>query len=138
LACRWIPIGAWPTLSVGERQRVEILKALVRGARILILDEPTAVLTPQESESLFATLAQMVAQGLSIVFISHKLDEVLRVSHRIAVLRAGRLVATLPAAGASKPSWPRPWWAAAWHRRGVRARRKPVRWCANCVRRWWP
>ena len=94
-------------LSVGERQRVEILKALgsakdVHGARILILDEPTAVLTPQESESLFATLAQMVAQGLSLVFISHKLDEVLRVSHRIAVLRAGRLVATLPAAGASK------------------------------------
>ena len=89
-------------LSVGERQRVEILKALVRGATILILDEPTAVLTPQESESLFATLAQMVAQGLSIVFISHKLDEVLRVSHRIAVLRGGRLVATLPAAGASK------------------------------------
>ena len=91
------------SLSVGERQRVEILKALVRGARILILDEPTAVLTPQESESLFATLAQMVAQGLSIVFISHKLDEVLRVSHRIAVLRAGRLVAVLPAAGADKP-----------------------------------
>jgi len=89
-------------LSVGERQRVEILKALVRGARILILDEPTAVLTPQESASLFATLAQMVAQGLSIVFISHKLDEVLRVSHRIAVLRNGRLVADLPAAGADK------------------------------------
>jgi simple sugar transport system ATP-binding protein len=90
------------SLSVGERQRVEILKALVRGARILILDEPTAVLTPQESASLFATLQQMVAQGLAIIFISHKLDEVLRVSHRIAVLRAGRLVATLPAAGASK------------------------------------
>ncbi|MDQ8020227.1 MAG: ABC transporter ATP-binding protein [Moraxellaceae bacterium] len=82
------------TLSVGERQRVEILKALYRGARILILDEPTAVLTPQESESLFATLAQLVAQGLSIIFISHKLDEVLRVSHRVAVLRAGKLVAT--------------------------------------------
>ena len=81
------------TLSVGERQRVEILKALVRGARILILDEPTAVLTPQESESLFATLKQMVAEGLAIVFISHKLDEVRRVSHRIAVLRGGRLVA---------------------------------------------
>jgi len=80
-------------LSVGERQRVEILKALVRGARILILDEPTAVLTPQESESLFATLGQMVAEGLSIVFISHKLAEVQRVSHRIAVLRGGRLVA---------------------------------------------
>src|SRR5689334_9618137 len=61
------------SLSVGERQRVEILKALYRGARILILDEPTAVLTPQESEALFATLGQMVAQGLSIVFISHKL-----------------------------------------------------------------
>jgi simple sugar transport system ATP-binding protein len=88
-------------LSVGERQRVEILKALVRGARILILDEPTAVLTPQESESLFATLAQMVAQGLSIIFISHKLDEVLRVSHRVAVLRAGRLVAQMPSAGAT-------------------------------------
>ncbi|MFN0185015.1 MAG: ATP-binding cassette domain-containing protein, partial [Aquabacterium sp.] len=83
-------------LSVGERQRVEILKALVRGARILILDEPTAVLTPQESESLFATLQQMVAQGLSIIFISHKLDEVLRVSHRIAVLRGGRLVGQWP------------------------------------------
>jgi simple sugar transport system ATP-binding protein len=85
-------------LTVGERQRVEILKALVRGARILILDEPTAVLTPQESESLFATLAQMVAEGLSIIFISHKLAEVKRVSHRIAVLRAGRLVAQARAA----------------------------------------
>lgn len=81
------------SLSVGERQRVEILKALYRGARILILDEPTAVLTPQESEALFATLAQMVAQGLSIIFISHKLPEVLRVSHRVAVLRNGKLVA---------------------------------------------
>jgi ABC-type lipoprotein export system ATPase subunit len=68
------------SLSVGERQRVEILKALYRGARILILDEPTAVLTPQESEDLFKTLGQMVAQGLSIIFISHKLGEVLRVS----------------------------------------------------------
>jgi general nucleoside transport system ATP-binding protein len=81
------------SLSVGERQRVEILKALYRGARILILDEPTAVLTPQESEALFATLGQMVAEGLSIIFISHKLGEVLRVSQRIAVLRAGKLVA---------------------------------------------
>ena len=79
-------------LSVGERQRVEILKALYRGARILILDEPTAVLTPQESEALFEVLAQMVAQGLSIIFISHKLPEVLRVSHRVAVLRGGKLV----------------------------------------------
>ncbi len=90
------------SLSVGERQRVEILKALYRGARILILDEPTAVLTPQESDSLFATLQQMVAQGLAIVFISHKLDEVLRVSHRIAVLRQGQLAAQLPTAQANK------------------------------------
>jgi ABC-type uncharacterized transport system ATPase subunit len=94
-------------LSVGERQRVEILKALTpmgrrAGARILILDEPTAVLTPQESESLFATLRQLVGQGLAVIFISHKLDEVLRVSHRVAVLRGGRLVADFPTAGADK------------------------------------
>ncbi|HVG60736.1 MAG TPA: ATP-binding cassette domain-containing protein, partial [Hyalangium sp.] len=89
-------------LSVGERQRVEILKALVRGARILILDEPTAVLAPQESESLFATLKQLVAEGLSIVFISHKLDEVLSHSDRITVLRAGKKVGELPAREASK------------------------------------
>lgn len=81
------------TLSVGERQRVEILKALYRGARVLVLDEPTAVLTPQESEALFHTLAGMVAEGLSIVFISHKLAEVRRVAHRVVVLRAGRVVA---------------------------------------------
>jgi general nucleoside transport system ATP-binding protein len=94
-------------LSVGERQRVEILKALVsgekrQGAKILILDEPTAVLTPAEAESLFGTLRQLIAQGLSVIFISHKLDEVLRVSNRIAVLRGGKLVATIAAAGSSK------------------------------------
>lgn len=89
-------------LSVGERQRVEILKALTRGARILILDEPTAVLTPQESASLFATLKRLVVGGMAIIFISHKLDEVLAVSDRIAVLRAGRLVAEHDAAGADK------------------------------------
>ncbi|MEI8031242.1 MAG: ABC transporter ATP-binding protein [Comamonadaceae bacterium] len=90
------------SLSVGERQRVEILKALYRGARILILDEPTAVLTPQESEALFKVLAQMVAQGLSIIFISHKLGEVLRVSDRVAVLRHGKLVSEAKAAGTSQ------------------------------------
>ena len=85
------------SLSVGERQRVEIVKALYRGAKILILDEPTAVLTPQESEVLFDTLQKMVAVGLSVIFISHKLGEVLRVCHRVAVLRAGKLVATVNA-----------------------------------------
>src|SRR5262245_33844914 len=80
-------------LSVGERQRVEILKVLYRDARILILDEPTAVLTPQESTALFQTLAKLVAQGLSVIFISHKLNEVLAVSRRILVLRGGKLVA---------------------------------------------
>ncbi|MFO1218450.1 MAG: ABC transporter ATP-binding protein [Burkholderiaceae bacterium] len=89
-------------LSVGERQRVEILKALTRGARMLILDEPTAVLTPQESASLFATLKRLVGEGMAIIFISHKLDEVLAVSDRIAVLRAGRLVAVRDAGGADK------------------------------------
>ena len=96
-------------LSVGERQRVEILKALVpfgtrRGAKILILDEPTAVLTPPEVVTLFDTLQQLVAQGLGVIFISHKLDEVLRVSHRVAVLRGGKLVATVAAKDASKAS----------------------------------
>ncbi|WER48233.1 ABC transporter ATP-binding protein [Cupriavidus sp. WKF15] len=90
-------------LSVGERQRVEIIKALYRGARVLILDEPTAVLTPQEADSLFATLAQLIGDGMSVIFISHKLDEVLRVSHRVAVLRGGRLVATRDAAATSRP-----------------------------------
>ncbi|MCP4248691.1 MAG: ATP-binding cassette domain-containing protein, partial [bacterium] len=84
-------------LTVGERQRVEILKALYRDARILILDEPTAVLTPQEAESLFSTLGPMSEQGLSLIFISHKLDEVLSASHRVVVLRGGRVAGELPA-----------------------------------------
>lgn len=89
-------------LSVGEKQRVEILKALYRGARVLILDEPTAVLTPQESEQLFATLHRFVAEGLSILFISHKLDEVLAVSDRVAVLRDGKLIADMARAETDK------------------------------------
>jgi simple sugar transport system ATP-binding protein len=82
-------------LSVGERQRIEILKALYRDARILILDEPTAVLTPQESERLFATLRRLAADGLSVVFISHKLAEVMAISDRVVVLRGGRVVTTV-------------------------------------------
>jgi len=83
------PVG---TLSVGEQQRTEILKALYRGVRILVLDEPTAVLTPQEVSQLFDTLRRLTQQGLSIIFISHKLDEVTAISDRVAILRAGKLV----------------------------------------------
>jgi ABC-type uncharacterized transport system ATPase subunit len=82
-------------LSVGERQRVEILKALYRQAKILILDEPTAVLVPQEVEALFATLEHLKAGGLAIVFITHKLKEVMAVSDRITVLRAGSVIGTI-------------------------------------------
>jgi len=85
-------------LSVGEKQRVEILKALYRDARVLVLDEPTAVLTPQESDTLFATLKKLAADGLGLIFISHKLAEVLASSHRVAVLRGGRKVADLATA----------------------------------------
>ena len=79
-------------LSVGEQQRVEILKVLYRDAKILILDEPTAVLTPQESDTLFETIAQLVEQGLSVIFITHKMREVMAASHRCIVLRRGRVV----------------------------------------------
>ncbi len=89
-------------LSVGEQQRVEILKALYRGARILVMDEPTAVLTPQEAEDLFTTLRSMVSEGHTIVFISHKLGEVLSVADRITVLRRGEVVDTVPASGTSR------------------------------------
>jgi ABC-type uncharacterized transport system ATPase subunit len=82
-------------LSVGEQQRVEILKVLYRGARVLILDEPTAVLTPIEAEALFKTLRAMTAEGRTVIFISHKLDEVMSVSDRITVLRGGRTVGTV-------------------------------------------
>jgi ABC-type uncharacterized transport system ATPase subunit len=78
-------------LTVGERQRVEILKALYRDARILILDEPTAVLTPLETDALFATLRKLIAEGLSIIFISHKLFEVMAISDRVIVLRGGKV-----------------------------------------------
>lgn len=82
-------------LSVGEQQRVEILKVLYRGARVLILDEPTAVLTPIETTELFQTLRAMVAEGRTVIFISHKLDEVMAVSDRVTVLRGGRTVGTV-------------------------------------------
>jgi ABC-type uncharacterized transport system ATPase subunit len=85
---------AWQ-LSVGEQQRVEILKALYRDARLLILDEPTAVLTPQESEALFAAMRRMADEGRTVIFVSHKLGEVMAVADRATVLRAGRNVGTV-------------------------------------------
>ena len=85
-------------LSVGAQQRVEIVKALYRGAEVLILDEPTAVLTPQEAEDLFGIMRSLIAEGKSIIFITHKLKEVLAIADRITVLRDGRVV------GTAKPS----------------------------------
>lgn len=85
-------------LSIGEQQRVEILKALYRDARILIMDEPTAVLTPQEATTLFRTLRAMADEGKTVIFISHKLHEVMAVADRVTVLRGGRTVTTVAAA----------------------------------------
>jgi general nucleoside transport system ATP-binding protein len=90
------------SISVGMQQRVEILKALYRGAEILILDEPTAVLTPQEAEELFAIVRSLQAEGKSIIFISHKLNEVLEIADRITVLRFGKRVDTVPREGATQ------------------------------------
>lgn len=90
-------------LAVGLQQRVEILKILYRGAEILIFDEPTAVLTPQESQELFRTFRELIKQGKGVVFISHKLDEVLTVADRITVIRNGTVVETLNYGEASKP-----------------------------------
>ena len=91
-------------LSVGEQQRVEILKALYREARILILDEPTAVLTPQEASALFETLRAMAAEGRTVIFISHKLHEVIAVADRVTVLRGGKSLTTVPVAAATPQS----------------------------------
>lgn len=89
-------------LSVGQQQRVEIIKALYRGAALLILDEPTAVLTPQEVEELFTIMHQMVKDGHALIFISHKLHEVVEISNRVSVLRDGRLIGTRPTSETTK------------------------------------
>jgi general nucleoside transport system ATP-binding protein len=91
-------------LSLGEQQRVEILKALYKEARVLILDEPTAVLTPQESRELFGTIRAMADDGRTVIFISHKLHEVKAVADRVTILRRGHSVATVPAAEATPRS----------------------------------
>jgi general nucleoside transport system ATP-binding protein len=91
-------------ITVGMEQRVEILKALYRGADVLILDEPTAVLTPQEAHELFETINSLKANGKSIIFISHKLNEVLAIADRITVLRRGKKIETVPREGATDAS----------------------------------
>jgi general nucleoside transport system ATP-binding protein len=89
-------------LSVGQQQRVEIIKALYRGAALLILDEPTAVLTPQEVDELFVIMHQMVKDGHALIFISHKLHEVVEISNRVTVLRDGRKIGTRPTSEVTK------------------------------------
>jgi simple sugar transport system ATP-binding protein len=89
-------------ITVGQQQRVEILKALYRGAEILILDEPTAVLTPQEATDLFEILRTLVREGMSVIFISHKLNEVLAIADRITVLRRGKRIDTIPREGSTE------------------------------------
>jgi general nucleoside transport system ATP-binding protein len=96
------PDARMESISVGQEQRVEILKALYRRADILILDEPTAVLTPQEARELFEILRTLAREGMSVIFISHKLNEVLEIADRITVLRRGKKIETLPAAGATE------------------------------------
>jgi simple sugar transport system ATP-binding protein len=95
------PTALVKNLSVGQRQRVEILKALYRQAGVLILDEPTAVLTPQEIEQLFDSLKQLQANGLSVIFISHKLNEVMTITDRVTVLRGGKQIGTMATAATS-------------------------------------
>ena len=89
------PERAVHTLSVGERQRVEIVRALLTDPKLLILDEPTSVLTPQAVEKLFVTLRQLAATGCSILYISHKLDEIRALCHQCTVLRAGQVTGPL-------------------------------------------
>jgi simple sugar transport system ATP-binding protein len=91
-------------ISVGQQQRVEILKALYRGAEILILDEPTAVLTPQEAGELFEIIRALTERGTAVIFISHKLNEVLEIADRITVLRRGKRIDTVPREGATESS----------------------------------
>jgi general nucleoside transport system ATP-binding protein len=102
---RWVePRRLVEDLSVGVQQRVEILKALYRGAQILILDEPTAVLTPQETDELLQIMRDLAASGVGIIFITHKLREVLAVTDRVTTLRLGKVVGTVPTAGATRES----------------------------------
>lgn len=99
---RVTPTAVVDAINVGMRQRVEILKALYRGAEILILDEPTAVLTPQETQELFVAIRKLVDQGKTVIFITHKLREVKEVSDRVTVMRDGRVVGMMPTSEATR------------------------------------
>lgn len=98
------PEATIDSVNVGMRQRVEILKILYRGAEILILDEPTAVLTPQETTELFKSIRTLVKQGKTVIFITHKLREVKEISDRVTVMRGGRVMGTLPTREATRES----------------------------------
>src|SRR5260370_10096922 len=103
------------TLSVGNRQRVEIAKALSRQARILILDEPTAVLTAHDTERLFGIIRRLRAQKVAVVYISHRLNEIFTLADRVTVLRDGKLIGIRPAGETNKAElillmWGRAWW----------------------------
>ena len=94
-------------LPVGAQQRVEIVKALMRDAQVLILDEPTAVLTPQETEGLFRVIRSLAGSGRSVLFITHKLKEVLAIADRITVMRLGKVVGTTTPKRLTRPNWRR-------------------------------
>lgn len=98
------PDAVTETVNVGMRQRVEILKTLYRGAQILILDEPTAVLTPQETQDLFKAIHVLVEQGKTVIFITHKLREVKEISDRVTVMRGGKVMGTVPTSEATRES----------------------------------
>ncbi len=104
---RVAPEAVVDSINVGMRQRVEILKALYRGANILILDEPTAVLTPQETQELFAAIRKLVEQGKTVIFITHKLREVKEISDRVTIMRNGRMIGTVPTSEATRESMAR-------------------------------
>jgi nucleoside ABC transporter ATP-binding protein len=98
-------------LPIGVQQRVEILKLLYRDAQVLILDEPTAVLTPQEKAGLFATLKSLCAEGRSVVIVTHKLYEIMAIAHHVSVMRAGKMVDSSILETLPSVIWPDVWWA---------------------------
>ena len=95
MACRSSPTAVVADLSVGERQRIEIVRCLLQEPKLLIMDEPTAVLTPQEADQLFVTLARLASEGCAVIYIRHRLEEVKRLCHNATILRHGKVVANV-------------------------------------------